>query len=435
MNENTDKNNKLKEDNLEMSSKFKYILEQYELREQQMDKINKQMDLVTQLNDAKLAKIQVELQAEREKFSKETSIYEDTIKILKHQLGESRTAERLLKEQVDLYSGKYGEFQESLKKSHDVFEGYKTDMTKMSKKNIKMEKEMYLWKAKFEKSNALLLDLVSEKQVKDEHITKTAKQMYHLQKLCRQLQFERTAFLTSLKENNIEIPVIPEAPKETKIELPPEPVVEAPPKVDDTKLDLMTKNCDQLKKNLAQLQGQLANLQTAESEEAAKPAAVPATSKKEKSKNKKGKKDKSKAASNVAAEPELNGKSNGIEITENSAKDPELQKNLSKDPEQKENLTKDPEQANSSKELEQKENSTNKPVQQESPTKVPEQQQNLVKDSTNEVPSNSEEVKPEEILEKSPTPANQSPVKISNNKAVEETSSSVPQQSNDQVTT
>lgn len=54
MNDNNEKNMKLKQDNQEMTDKFKYILEQYELREQQMEKINKQLELVQQLSDAKV---------------------------------------------------------------------------------------------------------------------------------------------------------------------------------------------------------------------------------------------------------------------------------------------------------------------------------------------------------------------------------------------
>lgn len=58
----------------------------------------------------------------------------------------------------------------------------------MTKKIQKLEKESGIWKAKFERSNSIVIDLSSEKQVRDEHITKTTRQMYHLQKLCRTLQ-------------------------------------------------------------------------------------------------------------------------------------------------------------------------------------------------------------------------------------------------------
>jgi Myosin-like coiled-coil protein len=67
MNDNNEKNMKLKDDNTEMSKRFQFLLSQYELRDEQMEKINKQMDLMTQLNEAKLAKAYVEGAAEREK--------------------------------------------------------------------------------------------------------------------------------------------------------------------------------------------------------------------------------------------------------------------------------------------------------------------------------------------------------------------------------
>lgn len=42
------------------------MAEQYELREKQLEKLNEQIKLETQLNDAKLAKIQMEATIERE---------------------------------------------------------------------------------------------------------------------------------------------------------------------------------------------------------------------------------------------------------------------------------------------------------------------------------------------------------------------------------
>jgi len=189
----------------------------------------------------------VESAAEKEAFLKQTSILEETILILKRQLLDAIGSEKAYKAQVDLYSSKYGEFTKT-------FEGYKTDMTKMSKKTFKMEKEMLQWKIKYEKANAMLLDLISEKQVRDEHITKTAKQLYHLQKLCRTLSAEKKAFYGKLVECNIEVPEVTDVSKEEVPEAPAEPAV---PDKSAEKLDEMIKNRDDLRKNLEQLQGQL----------------------------------------------------------------------------------------------------------------------------------------------------------------------------------
>lgn len=247
MNENSEKNKKLEIDNQEMSQKFKHILAQYEEREKQMDRINKQMELVTQLNEAKLQKVNIESLAEKESFLKQASVLEDTVVILKRQLSEALSSEKAFKAQVDLYSSKYGEFTKT-------FQGYKTDMTKMSKKTFKMEKEMLQWKIKYEKANSMLLDLISEKQIRDEHITKTAKQLFHLQKLCRTLSAEKKAFYGKLVECSIEIPEVKLIQEE---EVPIASEVVSVQGAD--KLDEMMKSRDELKKNLNQLQSELSS--------------------------------------------------------------------------------------------------------------------------------------------------------------------------------
>lgn len=298
MNENSEKNKKLETDNQEMSMKFKNILAQYEEREKQMDRINKQMELVTQLNEAKLQKSNIESLAEKESFLKQCSILEDTIIILKRQLQESLGSEKALQAQVDLYSSKYGEFTKT-------FQGYKTDMTKMSKKTFKMEKEMLQWKIKYEKANAMLLDLISEKQVRDEHITKTAKQLFHLQKLCRTLSAEKKAFYGKLVECNIDIPAV----KEEEVPMPVPVVPEVVPEKGPDKLDEMMKSRDELKKNLNQLQSQLSTAQLEDDVGAGK-----------KSKSKKSKKGKH-VENGVKNEPQPADevKANGVEIVNGNA--------------------------------------------------------------------------------------------------------------------
>lgn len=248
MNENSEKNKKLEHDNREMSEKFKTILVHYEEREKQMDRINKQMELVTQLNEAKMQKLTVESLSEKESFLKQIQLLEETVQVLKGRLADSLSSEKNLRAQVDLYSSKYGEFTKT-------FEGYKTDMEKMSKKTFKNEKDMLQWKIKYEKTNSILLEMLSEKQIRDEHITKTAKQLFQLQKLCRTLSSEKKAFYAKLIENNIEIP-------EVKIEDEKEVVIQAEPeseikKAEDDKLDEMAKKSQELKSTLNELQNQL----------------------------------------------------------------------------------------------------------------------------------------------------------------------------------
>lgn len=278
---NNDENLKIKEANAEMTKKFKYLAEQYELREKQLEKLNEQIKLETQLNEAKLAKVQMESTIEKEILLKEKQAALEDSLATKKAIIEMETRERLLKEQLTVYTDKYDQFQNSLQKSNDVFATYKVELEKMSKKTKLLEKEAFEWRSKYEKCNRALLNTISDKQAQDEYMKKSARQLAQLQKLCRTLQAERTALLDVLKENNIERPVMPE--------LPPEPIdiVQAPKPMD--KLDMMSQNCKELKETLAQLQGQLNSIEKDEKpKDKAEAGANKKASKSKKSKAKNG---------------------------------------------------------------------------------------------------------------------------------------------------
>lgn len=65
------------------------------------------------------------------RYFREKAVLNCELLKVKKQLAELQGSEKFLQDQVNLYSDKYGEFQNSLKKSHDIFAGYKTDMDKV----------------------------------------------------------------------------------------------------------------------------------------------------------------------------------------------------------------------------------------------------------------------------------------------------------------
>lgn len=297
---NNDENVKIKEANLEMTKKFKYLAEQYELREKQLEKLNEQIKLETQLNEAKLAKVQMESTIEREILLKEKQTALEEILSSKKSLCEMETRERLLKEQLHVYTTKYDEFQNSLQKSNDIFTTYKAELEKMSKRIKSLEKESYEWRVKYEKCNRSLLNMVADKQAQDQYVQKSARQLAQLQKLCRTLQAERGTLLDVLKANNIERPPMPELPPEPKdIEPAPQP---------SDKLDAMTRNCNELKATLAQLQGQMNAISLEQKE---KPKSNKANDTATATKKPKAKKNKAKS-STAKADEAGNGAKNSI---------------------------------------------------------------------------------------------------------------------------
>ncbi|CAK1545782.1 unnamed protein product [Leptosia nina] len=306
--QNNEKNAKLRDDNISMTEKFKSVVQQYQLREQQVDKMAKQMSLESQLSDAKLQKAALEHQAEKERLLAEAEQMKVTLAQYRAKIMELQGTETALKGQLSVYTDKYDEFQNALVKSNQVFGGFKEQMEKMSKKIQKLEKESLSWKKRWETSQTALLDMCGERQASEERAAAANRHLHHMQGLCRTLQAERTVLFNTLKEHNIERPPMPA----------PTPAPPAPPPIQtasDAKVDAMAANCAQLRQSLAHLQSQLNTISNKqEKEESPKPE----TKKKSKSK----KKDKAqKAAENVVITNENTEKleaNANIEKTENS---------------------------------------------------------------------------------------------------------------------
>lgn len=299
--ESKDSNEKLQEDKTKMAEHFKHLVDSTQAKQQEIEKFDQKMNLALKLNEAKLTKTQMEAALDKEKMLKERHDMLIELKTCRQELNELQSREKLLQDQLGVYTDKYQEFQTSFAKSNDVFVTYKKEMEKMSKNILKLEKESLTWKIKFEKSNVALLDMAAEKQMRDQILHKTTRQFIQLQKLCRTFQAERLVLTAALTENNIEIPPMPELPDEA----PVLPEIPALPPRDETKMNALSKNCADLKKNLADLQSQLGQATAAEAVVGESP---------KKGKDKKNNKKKSKK-NGQAEQPDVLPSENGTSTT------------------------------------------------------------------------------------------------------------------------
>ncbi|XP_005180413.1 alpha-taxilin [Musca domestica] len=327
LNKNNEENNKLRDHNIEMTKKLKFLAEQYQAREQQLEKLNEQVQIEGQLHRAKLNKVQVESAMEKEILIKEKQIVLEKLLSTQQMLKEISDREKDLKEQLNLYTAKYDDFQSSLQKSNDIFVTYKTEMEKMSKNSRKLEKECLEWKRKWEKSNATLIELATEKKDRDDHAMRCNKQVEQLQKLLRALQNERSHLYKVIKENNVEVPPLPALPAE------PEPMQTKPitSVADKDKMEIMSKNCAELKQTLANLQNQMKvlNLKGAEAEEQCKQLQVQEESikkkQKKKPKSKKNQQNNVNAGNNKESSPA--NSEDTISVREEEQETPTAQEN------------------------------------------------------------------------------------------------------------
>ncbi|KAK0094284.1 hypothetical protein PV326_011358 [Microctonus aethiopoides] len=201
-NQNTEKNTKMREENLEMREKIKSVRERVELSEQQLEKVRQRAQLELQLADAKMATIKMEMTAEKESLLKEKQQLLLKLTEYQVQISELQATEVGLRSQISMYTEKYDDFQNALTKSNELFSGFNEEMEKMSKKILKLEKETSLWKQRWEKSHAALLEMASDKQTRDTEMEKLTHKLSLLQELCKAFQRERAELLAQLRAVN-----------------------------------------------------------------------------------------------------------------------------------------------------------------------------------------------------------------------------------------
>ncbi|XP_071955869.1 beta-taxilin-like [Antedon mediterranea] len=201
MQENHARNMKLKEENLELATKLKNLVEQYERREEHIDKMLKHKELEAQLFDAKLQQGNLTLAEEKEKHIREKAILLNETAEAHRKCEVLTKQEAQLKSQLGVYTEKFEEFQTTLTKSNEVFQTFKQEMDKMTKKIKRLEKETNMWKVRWEGSNKTLKQMTEEKVETVKLMTSQKARIDKLEKLCRALQAERNAMADQAKTN------------------------------------------------------------------------------------------------------------------------------------------------------------------------------------------------------------------------------------------
>lgn len=191
MADNHKRNQQLKQDNNDLAQKLKGLVEQYEVREQHIEKVLKAKQLELQLCEAKLQQQNIIVQEEMENHLKEKHTVLEESLTYKKKCEELLRTEAELRAQLALYTEKFEEFQTTLTKSNEVFATFKKDMDTMTKTIRKLEKESSMWKTRWENTNHSLLQMVDERTQNQQTIASQKQKIEKLSGICRALQTER----------------------------------------------------------------------------------------------------------------------------------------------------------------------------------------------------------------------------------------------------
>ncbi|KAH1023135.1 hypothetical protein HUJ04_012402 [Dendroctonus ponderosae] len=206
--ESKDKSNKVKEENENMTQKLTELYEQYQQRENHIETVTKQLDLQKKLAETQAKKVEIEHEAERQTFLAQKKAVELQLQQKERELVLLAEKYRSREAEIDLYKSQYNDFESTMSKSSKVFDSLKEEMMKMSKQVHTLETERNDLKKKWQSSVNSLIVLSEQHMTLSTEQGALEKRILMLQKLCRQLQEERSAYLKQLKENNIE-PIAP----------------------------------------------------------------------------------------------------------------------------------------------------------------------------------------------------------------------------------
>lgn len=198
--EHSSRNTKLCQENSELAEKLKGLITQYDQREANLEKVFKHRDLQQKLAETKLAQANLFLTNAEEKHKAEKEHLLKKAAEWKMQVKALRETENGMRTQLSMYSEKFDEFQGTVSKSNGVYASFKQDMEKMSKKMKKLEKESLSWKTRFDSCNKALVDMVTDKTLKEKEIELFTIKNQKLEKLCRALQEERKSLIQKAQD-------------------------------------------------------------------------------------------------------------------------------------------------------------------------------------------------------------------------------------------
>ncbi|UYV63935.1 hypothetical protein LAZ67_2006056 [Cordylochernes scorpioides] len=184
-----EQNGQLREENRELANRLKDLVAHYEAAEQHATRVVRQKEVEAQLHRAKFAKAGLELRQCQELHQRERQQLLATVAELQARSNTLSATEAQLRAELATYTDKYQDFQKcsgqeqlsllQLQERHGLKLCYNSltlimlkwvmlhrELTRvfdqMTKKIKKLEKETTVWKAKWEKSNATLMDMAAD---------------------------------------------------------------------------------------------------------------------------------------------------------------------------------------------------------------------------------------------------------------------------------
>ena len=188
MQEQNQRNLKLERENVEMRG----IIEQFDMREENIRRLFEKKEIEMKLSEAKAAQFEILLQQQ-----KETSSTERDIMMLqaneKHRIYEDTVMKEMeMRTEIEFYSAKFQEVQETMSKSGEAFEMLKRELDKKDKIIKRLDNDRERLVKKLELFDTTRREYRERTNENKKELNRLTNKNTTLEGLCRALQEERT---------------------------------------------------------------------------------------------------------------------------------------------------------------------------------------------------------------------------------------------------
>lgn len=197
--ENSARNAKLQEDNVDMSKRLMDLHNELQKHTEQTKNAEKENILQKKLYETDLTKTRLEYETKKELMNRQIELLNFRVKERDEEIKIHKTELAIMEKRVDEYIKKYNEMEPFISESNKMFDTYKKKLEESNKASRKLEQEGLHWQKKNNASVREIIRLTNEVKAEHENNLKLQRKVDHLDKLCRQLQLDRSGYLKQLK--------------------------------------------------------------------------------------------------------------------------------------------------------------------------------------------------------------------------------------------
>jgi len=192
-------NGKLKNDNSEMMEQMKQLIAQTEKRENAIQRMETEFQLQLKLLENQVAKAQIEKAEVKADMTKERLELAQELSLERERSKNLEETVNLLKEQADIFQQQLDECQTGTAKDSKGFQHFKTQIDKLTKQMVGLEKDTQEWRQKYEISSQQLKKMNTASMDAEKELSLVKKKLDQMVKLNKTLSEERTTMMEKIK--------------------------------------------------------------------------------------------------------------------------------------------------------------------------------------------------------------------------------------------